>query len=222
MSAHNGDAPVGPASPAPPDPLTLPEGIILMAEFPRDRFDETPDQLGRVGAHRADRSRRGVWVATAWAALASGVLVVVGIYLLSLITDRVTFEIPGLGTAEPMPTPTETPSAAPTVEPITDPALAELPAGFTITVLNGTAVDGLGGTARDLLTAPGWPVGTVTAAAQTDIENTVVFYSDPALEGVAAGMVALLGVGTFEQSDAFPGAPITIVVGADFAAANGG
>ena len=36
MSAHNGDAPVGPASPAPPDPLTLPEGIILMAEFPRD------------------------------------------------------------------------------------------------------------------------------------------------------------------------------------------
>ena len=35
-------------------------------------------------------------------------------------------------------------------------------------------------------------------------------------------LVALLGVGTFEQSDAFPGAPITIVVGADFAAANGG
>ncbi len=193
-----------------------------MAEQPRDRFDDIPENLGRVGAHRAPRSRRGTWVIIGVSALASGVLVVVGLYLLSLISDRVTFEIPGLGTAEPMPTPTETPSPTPSVEPITDPALAELPAGFTITVLNGTPVGGLGATARDLLTAPGWPVGTVTAAAQTDIEGTVVFYNDPALEGVAAGMAQLLGVGTFEQSDAFPGAPITIVLGADFAAANGG
>ena len=193
-----------------------------MAEFPRDRFDEVPASLGRVGAHRAPRSRRGVWVATASAALASGLLVVLGLYLLSTITDRVTFPLPGIDTAEPMPTPTETPSPTPTVEPIIDPAQAELPDGFTITVLNGTAVDGLGATARDLLTGPGWPVGTVTAAAQTDVEQTTVFYGDPALQGVAAGMAALLGTGTVEQSDAFPGAPITIVLGADFAALAGG
>ncbi len=193
-----------------------------MAEFPRDRFDEVPASLGRVGAHRAPRSRRGAWVATAWAALASGLLVVLGLYLLSTITDRVTFEIPGFGTAEPMPTPTATPSPTATIEPIIDPAEAELPDGFTITVLNGTEVDGLGATARGLIVDPGWRVGTVTAAAQTDIEETVVFYNDPALERVAAGMVALLGAGTIEQSDAFPGAPITIVLGADFAAAAGG
>jgi len=189
-----------------------------MARFEPDRFDDIPTELGRVGAHRAPRRRGRAIVAIAWAALASGVLVVGGLYALSIITDRVTFEIPGFGTAEPMPTPTESPSPTPTVDPITDPALAELPAGFTITILNGTAVDGLGIVARDLLTAPGWPVGTVTSAGQDDLTETVVFYSDPALEGVARGMTVLLGTGDVELSVAFPGAPITISLGADFAA----
>ncbi|UTT61497.1 LytR C-terminal domain-containing protein [Microcella humidisoli] len=189
-----------------------------MAEYTPDRFDEVSDSLSRVGAHRAAPARGRAWIVVAWAALASGALIVAGLYGLSLISDRVTFELPGLGTAEPMPTPTETPSAPPTVEPITDPALAELPAGFTITVLNGTEVDGLGRAARDLLTPPGWRVGTVTSAAQSDLAETVVYYSDPTLEGVAAGMVELLGAGVWELSDAFPGAPITIAVGADFAA----
>jgi hypothetical protein len=194
-----------------------------MAEFPRDRFDEVPASLRRVGAHRAPRTRRGAWIATAWAALASGLLVVLGLYLLSTITDRVTFPLPGIDTAEPEATaPVETDEPEPTVEPITDPTQVELPAGFTITVLNGAGVEGLGAQARDLIAAPGWPVGTVTAAAQDDVEVTTVFYSDPALEGVAAGMAVLLGVGVTEVSDAFPGAPITIVLGADFAAAAAG
>ena len=189
-----------------------------MAEYTPDRFDKIPTSLGRVGAHRAPAPRGRGWVAFAWAALASGALVVGGLYGLSLISDRVNFELPGLGTAEPMPTPTASPSPSALVEPITDPALAELPAGFVITILNGTDVDGLGATARDLLAAPGWPVGTVTSAAQTDLTETVIYYSDPTLDGVAAGMAQLLGVGVFELSDAFPGAPITIALGADFAA----
>lgn len=217
MIAHNGDAHDVRAPTALPD-TPLAEGIITMAEYTPDRFDEIPDTLGRVGAHRAPTPRSRGWVAFAWAALASGVLVVGGLYGLSLISDRVTFELPGLGTAPPMPTPTPSVSASPSVEPITDPALAELPAGFTITILNGTEVDGLGAAARNLLIAPKWPVGTVTAAAQTDLTETVVFYSDPTLEGVAAGMTSLLGTGVIELSDAFPGAPITIVLGADFAA----
>lgn len=191
-----------------------------MAQFEPDRFDEIPEGLGRVGAHRAQRSRGGVFVAVAWAALASGVLVVAGLYGLSLITDRVTFEIPAFDTAEPEPEPdlAPEPDPDPTVDPITDPSLVELPAGFTITILNGAGVEGLGGTARDLLTPLGWPVGTVTAAAQDDLTETIVFYSDPDLEAVAQGMTVLLGVGSIELSDAFPGAPITITVGADFAA----
>jgi hypothetical protein len=217
MIAHSGDAHDVRAPTALPD-TPLAEGIITMAEYTPDRFDEIPDALGRVGAHRAPASRGRGWIAFSWAALVSGVLVVGGLYGLSLISDRVNFELPGLGTAQPMPTPTETPSAPPSVEPITDPALAELPAGFVITVLNGTEVAGLGATARDLLAAPGWPVGTVTSAAQTDLVETVVYYNDPTLEGVAAGMAVLLGAGVIELSDAFPGAPVTIALGADFAA----
>ncbi|MFM2353812.1 MAG: hypothetical protein RLZZ608_1218 [Actinomycetota bacterium] len=217
MIAQNGDAHDVRAPTAQPETPPA-EGIITMAEYTPDRFDEIPDSLGRVGAHRAPQPRGRGWVAFAWAALASGALVVGGLYGLSLISDRVTFELPGLGTTQPMPTPTATPSATPSVEPITDPALAELPAGFVITILNGTEVNGLGAAARDLLTAPGWPVGTVTSAAQTDLTETVIYYSDPALEGVAAGMAQLLGVGVSELSDAFPGAPITIALGADFAA----
>jgi hypothetical protein len=189
-----------------------------MARFDSDRFDDIPTHLGRVGAHRAPRRRGRAIIAIAWAALASGVLVVGGLWGLSIISDRVSFEIPGFGTAEPMPTPTESPSPTPTADPITDPALAELPEGFTITILNGSGIDGLGTIARDLLTAPGWPVGTVTSAGQDDLAETVVFYSDPALEGVARGMTVLLGTGDVELSDAFPGAPITITLGADFAA----
>lgn len=189
-----------------------------MAEFDPDRFDEIPAELGRVGAHRAARRRGGAFIAIAWAALATGVLVVGSLYALSLISDRVSFEIPGFDTAEPMPTPTETPSPTPTIEPIIDPSLANLPSGFTITILNGAGVEGLGTVARDLLRESGWLVGTVTAAAQDDLAETVVFYSDPELEAVALGMAVLLGTGEAEQSDAFPGAPITIALGADFAA----
>lgn len=192
-----------------------------MAENSHDRFDDIPAELGRVGAHRATRSRGGVVIAIAWAALATIVLIVAGLWALSLITDRVSFEIPGFDTAEPMPTPTATPSPEPVIEPITDPALAELPAGFTITILNGAGIDGLGTAASDLLTDPGWPVGTVTSAGEDDLTETVVFYSDPALEAVALGMVELLGTGAIEFSDAFPGAPITIAIGADFAALAG-
>jgi hypothetical protein len=190
-----------------------------MAKFLSDRFDEIPTPVARVGAHRAGRSRVRALVPVAWAALASGVLVVVGLYSLSLISDRVTFEIPGLSGAEPAPleeTP-QLPAPPESVEPITDPALATLSDGFTITILNGTEVAGLGALARDALVGPGWPVGTVTAAAQRNLAETIVFFSDPTLEGVAAGMVALLGVGTIELTDAFPGAPITIALGIDFA-----
>ncbi len=220
MIARSGDAPDVRAPTAPPKPpYFAAEGIATMAEYTPDRFDEIPASLGRVGAHRAPAPRGRGWIVVAWSALASGLLVVAGLYGLSLISDRVTFPLPGIDTAEPMPTPTESASVPPSIEPITDPALAALPAGFTITVLNGTEVDGLGAAARDLLSAPGWPVGTVTAAAQTDLADTVIYYNDPALEGVAVGMATLLGAGVVELSDAFPGAPITIALGADFAAA---
>jgi len=189
-----------------------------MAQFPADRFDELPDDVARVGAHRAPRGRGAGWIGFAWAALASGILVIAGLWGLSLITDRVSFEIPSFEATEPMPTPTTPSSAPPSIEPITNPDDAELPDGFTITILNGAGVTGLGQTAGGILSDADWRVGTVTSAAQDDLEQTVVYYNAPELEAVALGLASLLGTGSIELSDAFPGAPVTIAIGADFAA----
>lgn len=187
-----------------------------MPEFPADRFDEVPSASGRVGAHRAPRSRAAVarWVGIS--ALLTGVLVAGGLFALAAVDEGLRLDIPALagpGEGEPAP---EDP-ATPELPAVTDPAQASLPEGFTITVLDGTGSDGRGPQAQQALEARGWPVGTVTQTAETDIAETVVYYESAELEGVARGMVELLGgVADVELSDAFPGASITIVLGSDY------
>ena len=179
-----------------------------MAEYPSDRFDDVPAELGRVGAHRAPAPPSRGWVIAGVIALATGMLVGLGLLALQVIDSGL-----DLGT----PPPVGQPSAEPEVTPVTDPTTVQLPEGFTITVLNGAGIAGLGQSSADALTDAGWPVGAVTNAASDDIESTTVYYSNPADEAIALGMVELLGLGAIELSDAFPGAPITIVVGADAA-----
>lgn len=181
-----------------------------MAEYPSDRFDDVPAELGRVGAHRAPAPRSRGWVIAGVIALATGMLVGLGLLALQVIDSGL-----DLGTPPPVGQPSAEPE--PAITPVTDPATVQLPEGFTITVLNGAGIAGLGQSSADVLTSAGWPVGAVTNAAADDVETTTVYYSNPADEGIALGMVELLGLGAIELSDAFPGAPITIVVGADAA-----
>jgi len=181
-----------------------------MAEYPSDRFDDVPAELGRVGAHRAPAPPSRGWVIAGVIALATGMLVGLGLLALQVIDSGL-----DLGTPPPVGQPSAEPE--PEVTPVTDPTTVQLPEGFTITVLNGAGIAGLGQSSADVLTAAGWPVGAVTNAAADDIETTTVYYSNPADEGIALGMVELLGLGAIELSDAFPGAPVTIVVGADAA-----
>ena len=186
-----------------------------MASYPKDRFDDLPADLVRVGAHRAPKKRGGGWIGFAWAALATGLLVVGGLFTLSLIDPTVRFEIPGL-VAEDEPSATPTEEATPTALPLTDPATLDPARGITITVLNGTPNVGQQNVAADALTALGWTIGSATTASTTDIEKTIVYYGDPADEDVARGLVAALGVGEVRESTAFLGAKITIVLGTDY------
>ena len=63
-----------------------------MAEkYPRDRFDDIPDGIQRVGAHRAPRPKGSGWIAVGWAALAVVVLVAAGIFGLSLVSGSISF-----------------------------------------------------------------------------------------------------------------------------------
>ena len=187
-----------------------------MAQYPEDQFDRLPRGIARVGAHRADiRSRRG-WFWFGWAALACAVLIVIGVVALSIMNGALPFGSSFAGTSSSPPG-----TVAPQATPVTDPTTIDDSLELTITVLNGTTVEGLQNTAGDILVSQQWPVGALNVAASSDVEETTVYYNDAEFEGIARGvLVALGGVGAVELSDAYLGAPITVVLGADYAQAN--
>ncbi|PPF13031.1 LytR C-terminal domain-containing protein [Rathayibacter rathayi] len=175
---------------------------------PRDRFDEIPATETRVGAHRRPPAPHARAVALAWAALATGVIVLLGFIGLLVIDDRVQFTdvfTPPSASAE------ATPTVAATIAP-------DLP----VAVLNGTVAVGLAAGAGKALTSAGWRVSTIANANTEDFKTTTVYYTDPALEGASRGIVDSLGTGTvlLSQDFAETGA-VVVVLGADFAAAQG-
>ncbi|CAN5125674.1 hypothetical protein BH09ACT3_BH09ACT3_05290 [soil metagenome] len=182
-----------------------------MATYQKDRFDSVPDDLLRTGAHRAPARKGHGWISFAWAALATGVLVVAGVVGLSVVNGTLEIDFPFLAgeeSATPTPTPTQT------AEPLLDPAVP-------ITILNGTPTAGLATQVGDLLVAQGWggasiETGSRANAAQRDVEDTVVYYSDPANEGAARALVLALQVGEIKLSDVYTASPLTIVLGADY------
>ena len=183
-----------------------------MANFPKDRFDELPEDLQRVGAHRAPASRGRGWIGFGWSALATLVLVVAGVFALSVINED--FRLPFLPVEDDEPSITAVPTEAPEAEPTQDPSVP-------ITVLNGTPLAGLATTVGDELVGLGWTgaslgVGSRANAADREIDDTIVYYDDPELEGVARGLVIDLGVGEVRLSSDYPNSPVTIVLGADY------
>jgi hypothetical protein len=194
-----------------------------MAKHPRDRFDEVPDDLQRVGAHRAEARRGRGWIVFAWAALATGVLVGAGVVYLGVANDSFQFvaptsdetsqagsESPDDGGTDGSDAPT---TPAETVAPA-DPASVD-PDVTTITVLNGTDTSGLAGQASLALAETGWTVAGQGNADGT-VAVTVVYYADAADEAVARGVARDLGTTTVELSDAFPDSSVTAVLGDDY------
>jgi len=181
-----------------------------MAKYPSDQFDDLPADLARVGAHRAPaKSGRG-WITFAWAALFTGIFVAVGVLGLNLLNGT------GFLEGEQPSVPSASPSL--TAPPLTDPATIDPARAITITVLNATPTVDLETTAGTALRTAGWPVGAFALASQRDIEKTTVYYSNPADEDIARGLVLALGTGDVLESTAFLGAPITIVLGSDYQA----
>lgn len=180
-------------------------------DAPLDRFDDIPDDLVRTGAHRAPARRGRGWIAFAWAALATGLLVAAGVVALSAFSDRVNLELPfETGAA----TTSESPDVA--VTPLLDPAIA-------ISVLNGTTTQGLANTVGDDLVEQGWGgaalgVGSRANAGANDVAATVVYYTDAANEAAALALVESLGVGEVRLSPDYPANPITVLLGSDYSA----
>ena len=189
-----------------------------MATTPRDRFDDLPDDLVRVGAHRAPAKKGRGWVLFAWAALATGLLVVAGLYGLSRVNPDINFTLPDFGgDDEPG---VEEPTATP-VEPITDPALVDPELSVTFSILNASPTDSQQDAAEAQLQGVGWPRTSISSAnaAARDFESTAIYYNGARYEAVALGIAQTLGTdpALVRNSDAYRGAPITIVLGADYA-----
>jgi hypothetical protein len=191
---------------------------------PRDRFDvKGPSEPGRVGAHRAPARRGRGWIAFAWAAASTLVLIVVGIVALQLITDRL--DLDAVFPQQESQAATEAPvTAAPS------PAVVDTEA--LVTVLNGTATSGLAAQAVEQLAADGWSQNiAVSNADQTDVATTIVYYQDASQEGAARGLAESLGVGTITLSDDFaleaadgeePILQLVVVLGDDYVPTDAG
>ncbi len=190
----------------------------MTERFPRDRFDDVTDGP-RVGAHRGARRRGRGWIAFAWGALATGVLVLVGVLVLALLNGSYSF--PG-STSSPRPSSSPSASAAPSETPSTpaseEPSAAEPSAQGTtsVVVLNGTTTTGLAARGSRALTAAGWKVTSTGDAGTTGATTSVVYYQQPEQQAVAQGVAKALGIATVEQSSAFPNADVSVVLGADY------
>ncbi|MGA7148438.1 MAG: LytR C-terminal domain-containing protein [Microbacterium sp.] len=176
--------------------------------FPRDRFDDLPD-VDRVGAHRAENPRMRGWVVLLWAALATVVLIAVGIFGTLLVSGRI----------ELFPTPAPTAESTPEVVPVIDQT-------YAVQILNATPEQGLATQLKDQVVVAGWAPESVLAggAGSQDFPETTVFYLNPEDEAAAAGLAQVIGGAQIEQSDVYqpvdPAAKqLTIVIGLDRTAA---
>ncbi|MDM7891914.1 LytR C-terminal domain-containing protein [Curtobacterium caseinilyticum] len=196
----------------------------MTERFPRDRFDDVTDGP-RVGAHRGARRRGRGWIAFAWAALATGVLVLVGVLVLALLNGSYSF--PGSTAA---PSSSSSASASASAQPSGQPSAssspsASQPAGAaapaaqgatSVVVLNGTTTSGLAARASTALTTAGWKVTSTGDAGTTGTTASVVYYQQPAQQAVAQGVANALGITAVQQSAAFPNADVSVVLGADY------
>ncbi|HWU46074.1 MAG TPA: LytR C-terminal domain-containing protein [Humibacter sp.] len=176
--------------------------------YPKDRFDAVPDDLRRVGAHRAPRSKARAWIWIGWCALAIVLIVGAGILGISIINGNV--DVPGFSAQTTSGTPTATSTPTPTITPIVDPKL-------NITVLNGTNQPGLAGEVATTLGKAGWKHISTANASQTDLKKTVIYYSADKNRAAALGAARSLPGATVSKTQDFvdTGADLTVVVGSD-------
>jgi hypothetical protein len=181
-----------------------------MANYPSDQFDDLPDDLERVGAHRGPKVKGRGWIGFGWALLATVILTVAGLFVLQVLDGQINFN----GT---VPQASNTPSVTPTpqITPITDPTTIKS-RKITLTVLNGTAVVNLQAKAAATLKADHWKVTSTAVASTATFKKTVVYYSNSADQDVALGVAEALGFKTVQLTDVYQGAPITVVLGTDY------
>ena len=72
-----------------------------MANFRTDQFDNLPEDVDRIGAHRGPKVKGRGWITFAWAILATAVLVVGGLYVLSIFNNSIKFSLGASASSSP-------------------------------------------------------------------------------------------------------------------------
>ena len=149
------------------------------------------------------------WVVLLWAALATIILIAIGIFGTLLASGRIEIF--------PTPSPTAAPTAA--VTPVVD-------TSYQVVILNATPEQGLATQMKDVVVAAGWPDGSVlpSDASSDDFAQTTVYYVGAEDQAAAAGLAGVIGGARIEQSEVYqPASPdtkqLTIVIGLDRTAA---
>ncbi len=180
----------------------------------RDRFDSVPEDLHRVGAHRAKAHWSRGLISLAWGIGMVVVLSIAGLWGLSQLNSDFEFGLPFVAAPEEGPEQPPEEGAPEAAEPMLDPEIA-------VTVLNGTATSGLSNTVGDYLVAQGWNgaelgVGARVNASADDVETTQVIYNNPDNEAAARAMIETLGVGELVLANTYPASPLAVLLGGDF------
>ncbi|MDA0289357.1 MAG: LytR C-terminal domain-containing protein [Actinomycetota bacterium] len=193
--------------------------------FLPDRFDDVDRDLGYVGTHRRQRSSWSVFAPVGIGLGAVVVLTLAGIWFVDRSDDYLTLdasEVPVITGEAPEEDAAEEPviiepEVVEEVVAVSDPTQIDTE-GLTLTVLNGTATQGMAARAVERLVAIGWPEATATNADSTDIQQSVVAYSEDADKAIALGIAQELDLDadSVVQTTAYPGARVTVVLGADY------
>ncbi len=174
-------------------------------DAPLDRFDQVPEDLTRVGAHRAPARPHRALITFAWAALATGALVGAGVLGLQNI------EV-GVGTPEATTPAAATPAGpAPTVDP-----------EAVVVGVDAPPRSGRAAAAPATPRAAGGRGGSTANADVQTIKSSAVYYSAAGQLGAARGLARSLGIAKAPvRSDRFAVEGqdrLTVVLGSDFPA----
>lgn len=155
---------------------------------PKDRFDDLPADHGRIGAHRAENPRLRGGIVLLWSAIATVVLVAVGIFGTMMATGRIAL----------FPTPESTATAPAAAE-------AEIDTSYSVIVLNATPQQGLAGDVRAQVLDAGWKADDVldSEASADDFKTTTVYYAFPEDEGAARGLAEAIGGAEVVLNDSY-------------------
>ncbi len=191
-----------------------------------DRFDDVaPADTRYVGTHRRERSSLSMFAPIGIGLGSVVVLVLAGLWFVDRSDDYLELDpselpvVQGEAPAEEAaPEAVELdPEVADPNDPVLDPSQIDL-TGLSLTILNGTDKQGMAARAAERLTTVGWPEPTATNADSTSVAQSSVAYIDDADRGIALGIAEILGISADQvvQTSAYPGARVTVVLGADY------